>query len=108
MSYEDKIKYTSIIAQPMASKKLAKKVYKVTYDRVIELKITEFNNAVYVGGYNLLRRVPNYMDISGYQERNEAQNLHPEWLKGKKHLNYNNWSVDVGGGGVVLCVHTYI
>jgi hypothetical protein len=29
VSYEDKLKFVSIIAQPMASKKLSKKIYKV-------------------------------------------------------------------------------
>lgn len=29
LSYEDKLKFVSIIAQPMASKKLAKKIYKL-------------------------------------------------------------------------------
>ena len=38
MSYEDKLKFTSIIAQPMASKKLCKKVYKVR-DKFCQIKI---------------------------------------------------------------------
>ena len=38
VSYEDKLKFTSIIAQPMASKKLCKKVYKVR-DKFCQIKI---------------------------------------------------------------------
>lgn len=29
LSYEDKLKYCSVIAKPMASRKLAKKIYKL-------------------------------------------------------------------------------
>ena len=65
-SYEERLQYVSVIAEPMASKKLAKKVSNLQYILT--------NNFL----SNTLLLI---IALQVYQKRNETQNLRAQWTQ---------------------------
>ena len=76
ISYEDRLNFVSVIAKPMASKKLAKKVSICNYFRR--------NRKNVVIGHILQQNMTYsiyFSAIQSYQERNEAQDLCKKWFE---------------------------
>merc|ERR1712032_1644537 len=111
-SYEEKLRFVSVIAKPMASKKLAKKVYK---ENLLKVCLPRWHN---------FSQGKPYVS-QGDKERLKAQGLCQEWPErcAGTHPQGGNWSCDicwgrhtnrgdvpharsVRGEGLAICLHT--
>ena len=81
ISYEDRLQFVSTIAEPMASKKLAKKVYTFCFAKLPILK----KHLIFISGLQLYKCIKKGMKHKG-QVRNGLKDVQSRIRKGEKGL----------------------